>query len=271
LAARLASSGLKVVDGSWYLPGSGRSGAREYAEGHIPGAVFLDLDEVSDKRSSLPHMLPSADEFAHRMSALGLNDRDDLVVYDGSGTNLSAARVWWMFRVFGHDRVAVLDGGMGKWRSEGRPVEQGIVQVPRSHFSAGLNQRAVRDLAAMRANLEHPAEQVVDLRPVGRFRGEEPEPRPGVRSGHLPGRINLPFTELVNPDGTILPLSALRRRLQAAGIDLSQPIVATCGSGTSACTLVLGLELLGHRDAALYDGAWTEWGGRTDTPVETGP
>jgi thiosulfate/3-mercaptopyruvate sulfurtransferase len=271
LAARLASSGLKVVDGSWYLPGSGRSGAREYAEGHIPGAVFLDLDEVSDKRSSLPHMLPSADEFAHRMSALGLNDRDDLVVYDGSGTNLSAARVWWMFRVFGHDRVAVLDGGMGKWRSEGRPVEQGIVQVPRSHFSAGLNQRAVRDLAAMRANLEHPAEQVVDLRPSGRFRGEEPEPRPGVRSGHLPGSINLPFTELVNPDGTILPPSSLRRRLQAAGIDLSQPIVATCGSGTSACTLVLGLELLGHRDAALYDGAWTEWGGRTDTPVETGP
>jgi thiosulfate/3-mercaptopyruvate sulfurtransferase len=242
----------------------------EYAEGHIPGAVFLDLDEVSDKGSSLPHMLPQPDEFAAHMSRLGLNDGDILVVYDGSGTNLSAARVWWMFRVFGHRRVAVLDGGRGKWQSEGRPLEQGMVHLPRGHFSARLDHRAVRDLAAMRGNLEHPAEQVVDLRPAGRFRGEEPEPRPGIRSGHLPASISLPFTELVNPDGTILPPDSLRRRLQAAGIDLSQPIVATCGSGTTACTLVLALELLSHPDTAVYDGAWTEWGGRTDTPVETG-
>jgi thiosulfate/3-mercaptopyruvate sulfurtransferase len=167
--------------------------------------------------------------------------------------------------------VAVLDGGMGKWRSEGRPLEQGKVHLPPGHFTAHLNRRAVRDLAAMRANLENAAEQVVDLRPGGRFRGEEPEPRSGIRSGHIPGSINLPYSELVGPDGTILPLSALRRRLEAAGIDLSQPIVATCGSGTSACTLVLALELLGHRDTAIYDGAWTEWGGRADTLVETGP
>ena len=262
---------MRVVDGSWYLPGSGRSGLSEYAQGHIPGAVFLDLDEVSETHSSLPHMLPQSDEFAVHMSALGLDEGDDLIVYDGSGTNLSAARIWWMFRVFGHSKVAVLDGGMGKWRSEGRPLEQGMVHLPPGHFSAGLDQRAIRDLAAMRANLKHPGEQVVDLRPAGRFRGEEPEPRPGIRSGHLPGSINLPFTELVSPDGTILPLGSLRRRLEAAGIDLSQPIVATCGSGTSACTLVLALELLGHRDTAIYDGAWTEWGGRADTPVETGP
>jgi thiosulfate/3-mercaptopyruvate sulfurtransferase len=216
-------------------------------------------------------MLPQPDEFAARMRALGLNDEDALIVYDGSGTNLSAGRVWWMFRVFGHPKVAVLDGGRGKWAAEGRPLERGMVHLPPGHFSARLDQRAVRDLAAMRANLEHPSEQVVDLRPAGRFRGEDPEPRPGVRPGHLPDSISLPFTELVNPDGTILPLSSLRRRLEAAGIDLSQPIVATCGSGTSACTLVLALDLLGHRDTAVYDGAWTEWGGRTDTPVETGP
>jgi thiosulfate/3-mercaptopyruvate sulfurtransferase len=216
-------------------------------------------------------MLPTAADFARSMSALGLNDSDAIVVYDGSGTNLSAARVWWMFRVFGHGRVALLDGGMGKWRAEGRPVEPGVVTLPPGSFTARLDSAAVRDLEAMQANVQERREQVVDLRPAARFRGDQPEPRPGIRSGHLPGSINLPFTELVRSDGTILPSNVLRRRLEAAGIDLSQPIVATCGSGTSACTLLLGLELLGHRQAALYDGAWTEWGGRPDTPAETGP
>jgi thiosulfate/3-mercaptopyruvate sulfurtransferase len=216
-------------------------------------------------------MLPSAAAFAARMSSLGLNDSDDLVVYDGSGANLSAARVWWTFRVFGHRRVAVLDGGIGKWRREGRPIESGIVTLPPGRFTARLDPKAVRDLAAIRANLEHPREQVVDLRSKGRFAGIEPEPRPGIRSGHVPGSKNIPFTELVSSDGTILPDHRLRGRLEAAGIDLSQPIVATCGSGTSACALVLSLELLGHRNAAVYDGAWTEWGGRADTSVETGP
>ena len=259
------------MDGSWYLPGSGRSGVDEYAAGHVPGAVFLDLDAVSDPDAALPHMLPPAVKFASDMSALGLKDADAIVVYDGSGTNLSAARVWWTFRVFGHREVAVLDGGMQKWRSEGRPVEPGVVRLPPGHFSARLNRAAVRDLAAMRTNLTRPQEQVVDVRTAARFRGVEPEPRPGIRAGHLPGSINLPFTDLVGPDGTILPLNALRGRIEAAGIDLSQPIIATCGSGTSACTLVLSLELLGHRSVAVYDGAWTEWGGRSDTPVEAGP
>ena len=271
LGARLGSSGLRVVDGSWYLPGSGRDAAAEYAAGHIPGAVFFDLDASSDSNTSLPHMLPTAAVFASRMSALGLNDTDDLVVYDGSGANLSAARAWWTFRVFGHQRVALLDGGIGRWRSEHRPLEHGASTLRRGHFTARLNSDAVRDLAAMQANLEQRREQVVDLRPAGRFTGVDPEPRPGVRSGHLPGSRNLPFTDLVGPDGTILPERELRRRLEAAGIDLSQPIVATCGSGTSACALIVSLELLGHRNTALYDGAWTEWGGRTDTPVESGP
>jgi thiosulfate/3-mercaptopyruvate sulfurtransferase len=265
----LFSGDIRVVDGSWYLPGSGRDAAAEYLGGHIPGAIFFDLDASSDRNTSLPHMLPTTAAFASRMGSLGLNDTDDIVVYDGSGANLSAARVWWTFRVFGHPRVALLDGGMGKWRVENRPIEQGLVTLPGGRFSARLDRSAVRDLAAMQANLAHQREQVVDLRPVGRFTGVEPEPRPGVRSGHLPGSRNLPYTELVGADGTILPEEELRRRLEAAGVDLSQPIVATCGSGTSACALILSLELLGNRNAAVYDGAWTEWGGRSDTPVES--
>lgn len=270
LAARLGSPGLRVLDGSWYLPGSGRDAVREYAKDHIPGAVFFDLDASSEAETPLPHMLPSETAFAERMSGLGLNDADDLVVYDGSGANLSAARVWWTFRVFGHHRTAVLDGGMGKWRAENRPVESGIVTLPRGRFTARLERGAIRDLAAMRSNLRERREQVVDLRSAGRYAGTAPEPRPGLRSGHMPGSRNIPYTELVGPDGTILPEDELRRRMEAAGIDLSQPIVATCGSGTSACALVLALGLLGHSNAAVYDGAWVEWGSRPDTPVETG-
>jgi thiosulfate/3-mercaptopyruvate sulfurtransferase len=271
LAARLGSAGLRVVDASWYLPGSGRDAAAEYLVGHIPGAIFFDLDASSEAGTPLPHMLPSAAAFAARMSSLGLNDGDDLVIYDGSGTNLSAARVWWTFRVFGHEQVAVLDGGIGKWLAEKRPIDHGMVTLPPGRFSARFNRGAVRDLAAIQANLANRQEQVVDLRPAGRFAGTLPEPRPGLRSGHVPGSRNLPYTDLVGPDGTILPEDQLRRRLEAAGIDLSQPIVATCGSGTSACALILSLALLGHHDAALYDGAWAEWGSRADTPVETGP
>jgi thiosulfate/3-mercaptopyruvate sulfurtransferase len=267
LAAKLGAPGVRVVDASWYLPGSGRDPAAEYAAGHIPGAVFFDLDANSDPASSLPHMLPNASRFAERMAALGLNDSDQLVVYDGSGTNLSAPRVWWTFRTFGHENVAVLDGGIGKWRREGRLLESGMVSLPRGRFTARLDPSAVRDLAAVRANLETGAEQLVDARSRGRFAGTEPEPRPGLRAGHVPGSLNLPFTELVQSDGTILPPEELRRRLEQSGVDLSRPVVATCGSGTSACALVLGLALLGQTRAAVYDGAWAEWGGRSDTPV----
>lgn len=271
LATKLGTPGLRVLDASWYLPGSGRDAAGEYAAGHIPGAVFFDVDASSDWRSPLPHMLPTAAEFAARMTALGLSDSDTLVVYDGSGTNLSAPRVWWTFRTFGHDQVAVLDGGIGKWRREHRPVESGIVALPPGRFSARLDSSAVRDLAAVRANIHDGTEQLVDLRSRERFSGSAPEPRPGLRRGHVPGSVNLPFTELVQPDGTVLAPEELRRRLADAGIDASRPVVATCGSGTSACSLILSLHLIGHTHTAVYDGAWAEWGGRADTPVESQP
>jgi thiosulfate/3-mercaptopyruvate sulfurtransferase len=269
LAARLGTSGIRVVDASWYLPGTARDAAAEYRAAHIPGAVFFDIDAISDQQTPLPHMLPRAADFAARIAELGLNNSDTLVIYDGSGVNLSAGRVWWTFRTFGHEQVAVLDGGMGKWRAEQRAVEQGTVTLSPGEFSARLDPKAVRDLAAVRANIVNRSEQLVDVRSRGRFDGIDPEPRPGLRRGHVPGSINVPFTELVSPDGTLLPRDALRRRLANAGVDLDRPIVATCGSGTSACALVLALHSIGHTETAVYDGAWSEWGARPDTPVET--
>ena len=270
LAERLGRPGLVVVDASSYLRTSGRDPAAEHAAGHVPGAVFLDLEATSDQASPLPHMLLSPERFAARMSELGIGDDDHVVAYDGSGANLSAPRLWWMLRAMGHDRVSVLDGGIGKWKREGRPLETGGVTRPPARFSPRPRAGQVRELEEMRAVLESGLEQVVDMRSAGRFAGTEAEPRRGLRGGHLPGSRNLPFNELVSSEGVMLPPDALRRRIEAAGIAPDRPIVATCGSGVSACAFVLAMHLLGRDDVAVYDGAWTEWGGRTDTPVDTG-
>jgi thiosulfate/3-mercaptopyruvate sulfurtransferase len=270
LAARLEAPDFRVLDASWYLPGSGREAAREYLEAHVPGAVFFDLDEASDHRTTLPHMLPALEDFAALAGRLGIRNDSTLIVYDGSGANFSAARVWWMFRVFGHRQVAVLDGGFGKWTAEGRPVEKGAPEVVPVRFEARLDASLIRTRRQVEAHLRAAGAQVVDLRSKGRFTGQEPEPRP-VPSGHIPGSLNLPYGELVRPDGTLLPPEALRARLREAGVDPGRPVIATCGSGTSACALLLALESLGPSAGkhALYDGAWTEWAG-SGMPIERG-
>jgi len=259
-----------VLDGSWYLPTASRDPRAEFAAGHIAGARFFDLDRASDPATALPHMLPPAEQFTRQMRELGIRRNQAIVVYDGSGANLSAPRVWWMFRVFGHEKVAVLDGGFGKWVREGRSIEGGAAPPPASgDFEARLDRSAVRDLASVLDNVTSRKELVVDMRPAGRFTGRDPEPRAGIRSGHIPGSVSLPYAELVNADGTLLPPERLRARLTGAGLALDRPIIATCGSATSACALVLALETLGFHRHAVYDGAWTEWGGRNDMPVET--
>ena len=257
---------VRVVDGTWHMPQLGRDARAEFLAAHIPGAVFFDIDAIADHTTTLPHMLPSAEAFAAAVGALGLGSGDRIIVYDVRGV-VSAARVWWTFRAFGHDAVAVLDGGLRKWRLEGRPVEAGEAQPAPRTFAARPRPELVRDLAAVRANLTSRAEQVVDARSAGRFAGTEPEPRPGLRGGHIPGSLNLPYETLYRADGRLETPDALRAAMRAAGVDLARPIVTSCGSGVTASVLALALHRLGRPDVAVYDGSWSEWGGRVDTPI----
>jgi thiosulfate/3-mercaptopyruvate sulfurtransferase len=267
LAKHLGEADLRVVDGSWHMPQAQRDPAREFAEAHLPSAVFFDIDRIADETSGLPHMLPSADAFATAVGALGIGDGDRIVVYDSRGV-VSATRVWWTFRVFGHEAVAVLDGGLPKWRAEGRPIASGAATPAPRRFTPRLRRELVRDLEQVKGNLTAHREQVVDARSRGRFLAAEPEPRPGLRGGHIPDSLNVPYDELYAADGTMRAPVELRRAFEAAGVDLSRPIVTTCGSGITACVLAFGLHRIGRSDVAVYDGSWTEWASRADTPVE---
>ena len=270
LAAKLGDPRVRILDGSWHMPQLGRDAHAEFRAAHLPGAVFFDIDAIADPATPLPHMLPGPDQFARAVGALGIGSDDDVVVYDTRGV-VSAARVWWTFRAFGHDAVAVLDGGLPKWKAEGRPLVSGEPALAPRRFIARLRPELVRDLEAMRKNLTARAEQVVDARSRGRFEGTEPEPRAGLRGGHIPGSVNVPYDELYRPDGTLRARDELRVAFATAGVDPDRAVTTTCGSGITASVLALVLHVLGAPHVAVYDGSWTEWGGRMDTPVATGP
>ena len=271
LANELGASDLRIVDASMFLPSDNRNAAAEFEAEHIPGAVFMDLSEIVDTGNPLPMMLPGAEKFASRMQSLGLGDGSRIVIYDNSPWK-SASRAWWMLsQVFGAHGVAVLDGGLAKWKAEGRPLESGKPTIRHRHFTAWKNDKVVRDKAQMLANIDSKAEQVVDARGAARFTGDEGDPRPNVGAGHIPGSRNLPYSSVYNADGTWKRGDELKAVFEGAGIDLNKPLVATCGSGLTASSIVFGAHLLGMENVALYDGSWSDWGSDPDTPKATGP
>ncbi len=271
LAAHLADPRVRVVDASFTLPGVTPTARENYDTGHIPGAVFFDIDDIAEPGTSLPHMIPSPELFARKLGALGIGDGDRVIVYDGAGLS-SAGRAWWMLRIFGHRDVALLDGGLPKWKAEGRPLDTAVPAPAARLFTARFEPSLVRDKAAVLANLASRREQVVDARAAGRFDGITPEARPGLRSGHIPASRNLPYDQVTDPQTRQLKdPEALTALFREAGVALDRPIVTSCGSGVTACALAFALHLIGHPGAAVYDGSWSEWGLPGDTPVATGP
>ncbi len=270
LATHMAAPDVVIVDASWHLPTAGRDPKAEYLAEHIPGALFFDIDEIADTESPLPHMLASPEKFASRMRKMGIGDGKRIVVYDTAGL-FSAARVWWTFRVFGHTDVAVLDGGLAKWKAEGRPLEDGPPPPSQErHFTARRQASMVNDRDDVVAAIAGNTIQIADARSPARFAAAEPEPRPGVRGGHMPGARNVHYARLLDATGCLKPVDEIRQAFVDAGIDLSRPIITSCGSGVTAAILLLGLELIGHNDHGLYDGSWSEWGADAALPVETG-
>ncbi len=272
LATHLNDPNIRIVDASYFVPGGIEPALKQYAEGHLPGAVFFNINEIADPNGKKDHTFPTADIFAQKVGALGLGNQNHIVAYDHWGGPCAASRVWWMFRHFGHTNVSVLDGGLKKWVAEGRALSTDTPQITPATFTAGKGTGVVRQKADMLANIDKKDWQVLDARGVGRFTGTEPEPRPGLRSGHIPGALSMSFMQMYDPATlTLKTKDEIRKAFADAGVDLSKPLVTSCGSGVSACNVALGAYLLGKDDVGIYDGSWVEWGADHSLPLETGP